>query len=137
MSFEQKNTWTYLVLAVVIPAIYFATILGQVPSTPVGEIDFIVPMITAIGLAIVISIVGSIAVSIVSRSYVTDERDKHVNRRGDSVGFAVLGALVIGPLALAMLEVAPFWIANSIYLAEVLAAIVASIVKLVAYRKGV
>ncbi len=137
MSFEQKNTWTYLVLAVVIPAVYFATILGQVPSTPVGEIDFIVPMITAIGLAIVISIIGSIAVSIVTRSYVTDERDKHINRRGDSVGFAVLGALVIGPLALAMLEVEPFWIANSIYLAEVLAAIVASIVKLVAYRKGV
>jgi hypothetical protein len=137
MSFEQKNTWTYLVLAVVIPAIYFAIILGQVPSTPVGEIDFIVPMIAAIGLAIVISIVGSIAVSIVSRSYVTDERDKHVNRRGDSVGFAVLGVLVIGPLALAMLEVEPFWIANSIYLAEVLAAIVASVVKLVAYRKGV
>jgi hypothetical protein len=137
MSFEQKNTWTYLVLAIVIPAIYFATILGQVPGTPVGEIDFIVPMITAIGLAIVISIVGSIAVSIVTRSYVTDERDKHVNRRGDSVGFAVLGALVIGPLALAMLEAEPFWIANSIYCAEVLAAIVASIVKLVAYRKGV
>lgn len=137
MSFEEKNTWTYLVLAVVIPVIYFATILGQVPSTPVGEIDFIVPMIMAIGLAIVIAIVGSIAVSIVSRTDVTDERDKLINRRGDAIGFGVLGSLVIVPLALAMLEVAPFWIANSIYLAEVLAAIVASIVKLVAYRKGV
>ncbi len=137
MSFEQKNTWTYLVLAVVIPAVYFTTIIGQVASTPLGEIDFIIPMITAIGLSIAISIVGSIAVSIVSRSSVTDERDKHVARRGDSVGYVVLGALAIGPLALAMLEAEPFWIANAIYLAEVVAAIVASAVKLVSYRKGV
>ena len=136
MSFEEKNIWVYLGLAVVIPVVYFATILSQVMTTPVGDIDYIIPMIGAIALAIVIAIVGSIAVSIASGSYLKDERDKQISRRGDAVGLSVLGTLAIVPLAFAMLEIAPFWIANSIYFAEVVAAIVASAVKLAAYRQG-
>jgi hypothetical protein len=43
----------------------------------------------------------------------------------------------IVPLALAMAEVAHFWIANALYLAFVLAALASSIVKIVSYRRGI
>ena len=47
----------------------------------------------------------------------------------------MLGAL--GALVLAMIEGDGFWIANTVYLCFVLSAILSSITKLVAYRRGV
>jgi len=46
----------------------------------------------------------------------------------------VIGAL--GALILAWMEAPHFWIANVIYLAFVLQAILSSVAKLVAYRRG-
>jgi hypothetical protein len=40
------------------------------------------------------------------------------------------------PFGLAMAEGDHFWIANAIYLAFVLSALTASVVKIVAYRRG-
>ena len=40
------------------------------------------------------------------------------------------------PLLLTMAEVDYFWIANSLYLAFIIAAVVGAVVKLVAYRRG-
>ncbi len=42
----------------------------------------------------------------------------------------------LGGLALAMLRAEPFWIANAIYLGFFLSAILGSIAKIVAYRRG-
>jgi hypothetical protein len=65
-----------------------------------------------------------------------DERDSHIERLGNSVFGIALSSLVIGPLALAMLEREHFWIANSLYAALVIAGLIAAVVKVVAYRKG-
>jgi len=96
-------------------------------------------MLWVIGGAIVASIVGRILVEILSPSESTrgDIRDKEIDRLGERVGgsFVVAGAL--GALLLAMFDVDGFWIANTVYLCFVLSAIVSSITKLVAYRRGV
>ncbi len=138
MSFEEKGTWIVAIAMTVVGAAYFVIILGQVPTTPVTEIDYIVPMIVAIVLGIGLSIVGYIAVAMASPEDAdkSDERDKQIGRRGDSFGYNVLGVLALVPLGLAMAEIEQFWIANSLYAAFLVTALIVSAVKLVAYRRG-
>ena len=138
MSFEEKGTWIYLVIALVVPAFYFANVLGQAGETPVTEIAYVRPMITAIVIAIIASILAQIVVLIASPQDADkkDERDKNINRFGEYVGGIVLAVAVVVPLGLTMAEFDYFWIANALYVAFVLQALTSSTVKIVAYRRG-
>lgn len=138
MSWEEKRAWIYVVTATVAPVVYFATILGRVPGTDVAKISYVWPMLTAVGVAIALNIVASIVAAIASPKEAdkTDERDKQINRFGEYVGFYVMSVCAIVPLGLAMANAEQFWIANTLYLAFVLAALTSSIVKIVAYRRG-
>ncbi len=93
------------------------------------------------------TIVGAIGAGIVVRippvemfwpsdGYSADERDTEIDRTGERVGnsFIVIGAL--GALVACWLRLDWFWIANLIYLCFVLAALLSSTTKLVAYRRG-
>lgn len=140
MSYEEKGTWVYLVIAVVGYAVYLALVLPQLlGGVPVGDVDYVPVMLWTIGGAIVVTIVLRILVEIVfpSESTKGDVRDREIDRLGTRVGssFVVIGAL--GALVLAMLEAEWFWIANVIYLCFVLSALLESITRLVAYRRGV
>ena len=140
MSYEEKGTWVYLVIAVVGYTVYLSLVLPQVAGgTPVEDVDYVPIMLWTIGGAIVAGIVLRILVEIVFPSESTrgDVRDKEIDRLGTRVGssFVVIGAL--GALVLAMLEADWFWIANVIYLCFVLSALLESITRLVAYRRGV
>jgi len=66
-----------------------------------------------------------------------DQRDKEIYRFGEYIGqsFVVVGAAAA--LVLAMAEVDHFWIANAVYLAFVLSALLSSTAKIFAYRRGV
>ena len=140
MSYEEKGTWVYLVIAVVGYTVYLSLLLPQlIGGVPVADVDYVPIMLWTIGGAIVAGIVGRILVEIVFPSESTrgDVRDKEIDRLGTRVGssFVVIGAL--GALVLAMLEADWFWIANVIYLCFVLSALLESITRLVAYRRGV
>jgi hypothetical protein len=139
MSSEEKRSWIYAVVAAGVSAVYFVTVLSKVPGADVATIAYVRPMLTAIGAAIGLSIVASIAAVIASPREAdrTDERDRQIHRLGEYVGFYVMSIAAIVPLALAMAEVAHFWIANALYLAFVLAALASSIVKIVLYRRGI
>ena len=138
MSFEEKSTWIYLVVVLVVPGIYFANILGEVRDTPVTEIAYVRPMITAIVIAILASIVAHIMVAVASPKDADkrDERDKNINRRGEYVGGIVLAVGVVGVLGLTMAEFDHFWIANALYAAFILQGLTSTKVKIVAYRRG-
>ena len=138
MSQGEKSTWIYAVVAVVVPAVYIISMLEKVASTPVESIDYVGAMLWAIGLAIVASIVANILVGIFSsaESRRKDERDVHIDRLGFIVGFFAFSILMVAPLIMAMAEVPHFWIANAIYLAFALTAFLYSVLKIVAYRRG-
>lgn len=138
MSSEEKRSWIYAVVGVVVPLVYFAAVLSKVPGADVATIGYVWPMLTAIGVGIGASIVLSIIAATVSPGEAgkTDVRDKEINRRGEYVGFYVMSGAAIVPLGLAMAKIEQFWIANTLYLAFVLAALASSIVKIVAYRRG-
>lgn len=140
MSYEEKGTWVYLAVSIAGYGVYLSLVLPQLASgVAVESVDYVAPMLWTIGGAIVAAIVGRILVEIVfpSESTKGDVRDREIDRLGTRVGgsFVVIGAL--GALVLSMLEADWFWIANVVYLCFVLSALLESITRLVAYRRGV
>ncbi|WP_166877317.1 hypothetical protein [Salinibacterium sp. ZJ450] len=138
MSYEEKRTWIYAVVAIAAPAVYVTYILGKVASTPVTDIDYVGAMLIAIGGAILASIVAGMFIGISSSKEAgrKDERDQEIGHRGFILGFFVFSILMVAPLVMAMAEVPHFWIANTIYLAFALTAFLYSVLKIVAYRRG-
>lgn len=157
MTFQEKLVWVNTSVTLIVAAVYFATVGGKVADTPVAEIAYQVPMIVAVVSMIVLTIVvviltsigtavgaaittqvtgeGSVdeAVADIDRS---DERDTHIGWRGDRIGYYVSSGLMLAVLALAMLRFDQFWIANAMFASFVLAGLVASVAKIVAYRRG-
>lgn len=149
MPFEERMTWVSVVVGLLVPVVYFATVLPQLGDMAASEIPYQVPLIVAFVATVVLMIVGAIAMAIgtaigaeitgtgsVDDIDRTDERDVQIGRRGDVVGYYVLSVGAFGVLGLTMLEVDYFWIANALYLSFAAAALVAAAVKLHAYRRG-
>lgn len=117
---------------------YLATILGRAQDGPLTEVPHVGAMLWTIGAAIAASIVGHIALAIAwpKEADKKDQRDKEINRFCEYIGqsFVVIGALAA--LGLQMAEVDHFWIANTVYLAFVLSALLGSTAKIVAFRRG-
>lgn len=137
MSFEEKNTWAFGIIAVAGYVAYLVVVLSQA-TTPLADSAYVVPMLSMIGAAIVAGILAGIILGMFSSSdrAKKDERDRQIYRRGEYAGHAVVLAGAIVALLLALVEADHFWIANAVYLAFVLAAVLSSIVKIVAYRRG-
>lgn len=140
MSYEEKGTWSFLAVAILGYAVYLWLVLPELlRGTPVEHVDYAIPMLWTIGGGIVGGILARVLVAIVSPSETTqaDVRDKQINRAGEQVGNSLVVIGGMGALALALLEVHWFWIANALYLAFVLSAVLASLAKLAMYHRGV
>lgn len=138
MSSEEKRAWVYAAVALAVPVAYFATVLARAAGRDVAQVAYVRPMLVAIGVGIVANMVLTMLAGVFSPkvAHRTDERDAQIGRWGDYAGFYVMSIATIVPLGLAMAEVEHFWIAQSLYLAFVLAAFVSAVVKIVAYRRG-
>ncbi len=138
MSSQERSAWVMVVVATAVYAIYIAVVLGQASRMPLTTVDYVPIMLWAIGGSIVASIVLTILWSFFTPrdSGKTDTRDREIGRYGEYTGRWVLIAGAAAGLILAMAKADYFWIANILYLGFVLSAILGSIVKIVAYRRG-
>ena len=138
MSFEEKGNWVYLVVSVVTYVAYLSVILGRAQDVPLTDVRYVSTMLWTIGIGIALSILGNIVVAISKPSEAdkSDVRDKDINRFGEYVGGVVLAVGMLAPFVLALAESDYFWIANAMFLAFVLSAFTSSVVKVVAYRRG-
>ncbi len=138
MSFDEKSAWIGVALAFVVPGVYLAIIFGQLQTTAVGEIAYQGPMLATIGLGIAFGIIAHIAVAIGAPKDADkrDERDSSINRYGEYIGSIVLYGGMLVTLALALASFEYFWIANAIYATFLVAALISSAAKIVAYRRG-
>lgn len=138
MSFEEKHSWAYLLTAIGGYAIYVTVLLSQAAGAPLEEAPYASTMLWLIGGTIVASIILTIVLGMFSPSDAgkKDQRDKDINRLGEYVAGLVLGIGFVVPFLLTLAEVDHFWIANAIYLVFVLAAVIGTTVKVVAYRRG-
>lgn len=136
MSYEEKSTWIMGVLAIVTLTIYVSITLAQATSIPLTETPYVATMFWTIIGSIVASIVIHMALGMVSRGRKKDQRDRQFHAFGSRVGNGFLVAGTLAGLVMAWLEWDWFWIANVLYLGFVFSAILESIAKLVAYRRG-
>ncbi|NKX55772.1 hypothetical protein [Arthrobacter mobilis] len=138
MAPEERSAWIMLLATVGAYAAYLVAVLGQAGGLPLAEVPYVPAMLFSIGGAIAASIVLNILAAVALRDGAgrKDQRDREIYRFGEYAGqsFLVLGG--VAALVMAMAELPHFWIANAVYLAFVLSAVLASIAKLTAYRRG-
>jgi len=113
---------------------YVVVVLGHAAGAPLAEVAYAKTLLWSIGGAIVANIAAAMIFS--NGSGKKDQRDREINRFGEYIGSSVLVIGAVSALAMAMLEWPYFWIANVIYLAFVLSALLSSTAKIFAYRKG-
>ncbi|MBB5958900.1 hypothetical protein FHS29_005509 [Saccharothrix tamanrassetensis] len=138
MSYEEKGTWVYLLAGAGSYFVYVIVLLGRVGDGALVDVPFKSAMLWAVGVAVVLSVVGRVVVEIVKPggSFKRDVRDREIHRFGEYVGGVVLGVGMVGPFVLVLAEAGYFWVANAMYAVFVSAAVVASATKLVSYRRG-
>jgi hypothetical protein len=138
VALEEKHSWITAVVSLAAYVVYLVTVLGRAGDVPLTEVPYAATLMWTIGAAIVVTIVLGIAAGIASPKddRRKDVRDREIYRFGDSIGqsFVVIGA--VAAMAMSMAELAYFWIANVIYLMFVLSAVLSSVAKIFAYRKG-
>jgi hypothetical protein len=119
-------------------SVYLAIVLALAGSTPLTEVSYVAPLLWTVGSSIAASIALHAVMGISSPRDAgkKDQRDKEIYRFGEYIGqsFVVIGG--VAALLMAMAELDHFWIANVIYLTFVLSAILGSVAKIVAYRRG-
>ncbi|MFI7293921.1 hypothetical protein [Streptomyces sp. NPDC050121] len=138
MAFEEKRAWILALVTITSYAVYLAVVLGRGGHAPLAHAPYAAALLWTVGAAIAASIALNVIASIVSPegANLKDQRDGEIHRFGSYIGqsFLVIGG--VAGLVLAMARVDQFWIANAIYLAFVLSALLASGAKIVAYRFG-
>ncbi|GGT47039.1 hypothetical protein ACFFV7_44440 [Nonomuraea spiralis] len=138
MAFEEKRAWVMIVVSVGAYAIYVATVLGRAGDGPLADVAYAGTLLWTIGGAIVAAIVANIVMAIAGGHGAdrTDERDREINRVTERIGQSILVIGALAVLVMAIAELRHFWIANAVYLAFVLSAVLSSFAKIMAYRKG-
>lgn len=134
MSFEEKLTWLWAAILTATPIAYYATVLSKAANTTITDIPYRTPMLLSIAAAAAVFGIGYTATRILAADTRTDERDTDIDRKGQIAAgnWIFLGA--VAALALAMLDIGQFWIANTVYLAFALSGITLWTVKIAGYR---
>ncbi|MCT2585093.1 hypothetical protein [Actinophytocola gossypii] len=139
MALDEKRAWITAVVSACGYVVYLVIVLSRAAGdVPLADVAYVAPLLWTVGAAIVVTIGIGIATGLASprEAMRTDERDREIDRFGEYVGhsFVVIGG--VATLVMAMAETAHFWIANTVYLMFALSAIVGSVARIFAYRRG-
>ena len=137
MSYEEKSSWVMGLLAAVSVAVYVVITLAQATTVPITETPYVATMFWTIIGSIVASIVIHIGMGMFTRGRRQDQRDRDFHNFGERVGNGFLVAGALAAMIFAWLQFDWFWIANVLFLGFALSSVLASIAKLVAYRRGI
>jgi len=138
MTIEERRAWIMMTVSVAAYATYVVLVLGRAHDGPLAGVAYEKTLLWTVGGAIAATIVLNIAAAAVfpDGSGKKDQRDREIYRFGEYIGSSVVVLGAVSALAMALLEWSYFWIANAIYLAFVLSALLSSTAKIFAYRKG-
>ncbi|MEU4831324.1 hypothetical protein [Streptosporangium sp. NPDC023615] len=138
MTFEEKRAWVMILVSAGAYTIYLVTVLGRAGDGPLTDVAYAGTLLWTIGGAIVVAIAANIAMAVAGGPGAdrTDERDREINRAGERIGQSLVVVGALAALIMATAELRHFWIANAVYLAFVLSAVLSSFAKIMAYRKG-
>jgi hypothetical protein len=138
MSYEEKGVWAYLLSSAGAYIAYLAIVVPRLFHTPAAHVSYLAPLLVTTMASIFIATVvrSALEVATPSDSSKADVRDRDIARFGEH---ASRWCIVVGAAAGLFMAVRHwdyFWIANVIYLGFVLWAVAGSVLRLVAYRRG-
>lgn len=148
MTMDERGVWVYLVAVVITSGTYLVVMIPRALSQPISSISWVTPMLWALGVSVVGTIVGSIITAIGSAAatsargnnpkleLASDERDREIKRLGSRKTYGILGASMFVTLVLAMIGADLFWIGNAVFVFGTATALVETTVKIRAYRRG-
>ncbi|WP_330334127.1 hypothetical protein OHS33_33240 [Streptomyces sp. NBC_00536] len=138
MSFEEKRAWTMGLVAVAAYAVYLSLLLSRAGDGPLTEVAYVPLLLWSVGGSTGATIAVTIALGIASPrgGRRTDQRDREISRFGEHIGQSFVAIGAIAALLMAMADWDRFWIANAVYLAFVLSAVLGSAARIAAYRSG-
>src|SRR5262245_2177746 len=138
MAFAEKRAWIMLVVSTIVYGAYITIILRRAGGVPLAHVPYVSTLVWTAVISVTATIVLNIAaaVGLPRGEDKPDRRDREIHRAAEYIGqsFVIAGATAAFLMALA--EVDYFWIANAVYLGFVLSAVLSSIAKIFAYRKG-
>jgi predicted membrane channel-forming protein YqfA (hemolysin III family) len=125
MTSEERRAWSLAATSLIAYVVYLFVLLSGAAYVPA--------LLWTVGGAVVVNIAVDISFG---RGQRADQRDREIGRFGDHIGQSMVIAGAVAAMLLALFEARYFWIANVIYLAFVLSAILGSTAKIFAYRRG-
>ncbi len=135
-SFEEKSVWISLLGMVAIFSFYFY-VAANMLSAGVTAVGPFVPLFAGVTVLLVIVLVaGHIVVAIASRPDGRDERDRLISWRAEHNSSWLLATGVVTAIFGLALPIEPAWIANGLLMAMVLSEVLAHVLKLYYYRRG-
>lgn len=138
MAYEEKSAWIMAAVTIVTYLWYLKTILGRAAGVPLAEVPYAATLLWTVGVAVVLIVIAHIVTAATAPRDAgkRDQRDREINRFGEYIGqsFVVVGG--VAALGMALMELDHFWIANVIYLCFALSAVLGSVAKIFAYRRG-
>ncbi len=138
MGYKERSTYIELLVTIGVFIWYLTVIAGRFQPDAVADIAFQGPLIRAVIISVVATIVLHVLYGIFTGNKDTTEdlRDRQVSRFGDWVGMWPLIIGTLFALGMSMLEREHFWIANFIYAGFVASSVTNSVSRLIAYRRG-
>jgi hypothetical protein len=138
VAFQEKRAWVLALVSMAAYAAYVVVVLGDQGTGALTDVPYVAALLWSVGGAIAANILLQIPLAMTAPrdAGARDQRDREINRFGEYVGQSFLVVGGVAGLVLAMTEIDHFWIANAIYLAFVLSAVLSSAAKIAAYRRG-
>ncbi|MBC9735359.1 hypothetical protein [Nocardioides marmotae] len=138
MAYEEKRAWVMAAVALLAYATYAVQVGPRLAEASAASVPYASALLLSVGGSIAATIVWEILTSGFARDGARqkDRRDREIHRTGQYIGqsFVILGA--VAALAMSLARWDAFWVANVIYLGFTLSAVVASVAKILAYRRG-
>jgi hypothetical protein len=138
MSYEEKGVWAYLLSSAGAYIAYLVIVVPRLLHTSAAHVSYQPPLVvTTIASVIAATVIRSVLeMARPSDSNKADVRDRDIARFGEHTSrWCIVGGATAGLIG-AWARWDYFWIANVIYLGFVLWAVVGSMLRLVAYRRG-
>ena len=142
MVYEERNTWTSLVVSIIGVTVYVIVVLQQAAGGPLPDVDWVPIMLWTIGASIVVTIVISVVWGLLAGAKdpdgvgKSDQRDRDIARMSTRVGQAFTVIAGLGVIVLCALEADWFWIANTMFFGFAATSILGGIASVIAYRRG-
>lgn len=136
-SFEEKSVWVQLA-AMVLTLAGYLYVAGSMMASGVRALPaYAAVFMVSVVVMVVLLVAGYIVAAVSGRVEGRDERDRLIEWRAEHRSGWVLGLGVMGAVTAMVMSVEAVWVAHGLILSLYASEMLSSVLRLVAYRRGV